>query len=163
MTTVITRTLFLILVAFCLALCVFAQQPQQTDAPAGFNKIEQMVPMRDGVKLHTIIFAPKNQSGPLPIIFNRTPYGIDGIYRAFPGSLAELIDEGFIFAFQDIRGKFKSEGQFVMLRNPRGPGNKTEIDEGTTPTTRSIGCSKMCQTITAASAWRAPHMAPGWS
>jgi putative CocE/NonD family hydrolase len=131
MTTVITRTLFLILVAFCLTLCVFAQQQQQTDAPAGFNKIEQMVPMRDGVKLHTIIFAPKNQSGPLPIIFNRTPYGIDGIYRAFPGSLAELIDEGFIFAFQDIRGKFKSEGQFVMLRNPRGPGNKTEIDEGT--------------------------------
>jgi putative CocE/NonD family hydrolase len=42
-----------------------------------------------------------------------------------------LISEGFIFAFQDIRGKFKSEGQFVMLRNPRGPGNKTDIDEGT--------------------------------
>ena len=110
---------------------VHAQQQQQTDPPAGFDKIEQMVPMRDGVKLHTIIYAPKNHSGPLPIIFNRTPYGIDGIYRAFPGSLQELIDKGFIFAFQDIRGKFKSEGQFVMLRDPRGPGNKTNIDEGT--------------------------------
>ena len=94
------------------------QAQQQTDPPAGFDKIEQMIPMRDGVKLHTIIYAPKNHSEPLPIIFNRTPYGIDGIYRAFPGSLQELIDEGFIFAFQDIRGKFKSEGQFVMLRDP---------------------------------------------
>ena len=86
------------------------------DPPKGFDKIEQMVPMRDGVKLHTIIYAPKSPHQPLPIIFNRTPYGIDNIYRGFasPSSLQELIDEGFIFAFQDIRGKFKSEGQFIM-------------------------------------------------
>lgn len=101
------------------------------DPPAGFDKIEQMVPMRDGVKLHTIIYAPKSHRESLPILFNRTPYGIDNIYRAFPGSLQELIEEGFIFAFQDIRGKFKSEGQFVMQRPPRGPANPTTIDEGT--------------------------------
>ena len=83
------------------------------------------------MRLHTIIYAPKEHKEPLPFIFNRTPYGIDNIYRGFPGSLTELIDEGFIFVFQDIRGKFKSEGQFVMLRNPRGPGNSTKIDEGT--------------------------------
>jgi putative CocE/NonD family hydrolase len=129
MTTFRTKRLFLFLLALLLPLC--AQAQQQTDPPAGFDKIEQMVPMRDGVKLHTIIYAPKGRSEALPIIFNRTPYGIDNIYRAFPGSLQELIDEGFIFAFQDIRGKFKSEGQFVMLRNPIGPGNKTAIDEGT--------------------------------
>jgi putative CocE/NonD family hydrolase len=129
MKTFITRKLFLFLLVVSVPLCALSQQP--TDPPAGFEKIEQMVPMRDGVRLHTIIYAPKSRKEPLPIIFNRTPYGIDNIYRAFPGSLAELIDEGFIFAFQDIRGKFKSEGQFVMLRNPRGPGNKTEIDEGT--------------------------------
>lgn len=131
MTRVLTKRLFLFFVLLVLPLCAPAQQPQQTDPPAGFDKIEQMVPMRDGVKLHTIIYAPKNHSEALPIIFNRTPYGIDGIYRAFPGSLTELINEGFMFAFQDIRGKFKSEGDFVMLRNPRGPGNKTNIDEGT--------------------------------
>src|SRR6266705_6065409 len=80
------------------------QQPQ--DPPAGFNKIEQMVPMRDGVKLHTIIYAPKSHRDALPILFNRTPYGIDNIYRAFPGgSLKEEIDEGYVFAFQDIRGR----------------------------------------------------------
>lgn len=130
MTTFITRRLFLFLIVFTVSLCALAQQ-KPTDPPEGFDKLEQMVPMRDGVRLHTIIYAPKSHKEPLPIIFNRTPYGIDNIYRAFPGSLTELISEGFIFAFQDIRGKFKSEGQFVMLRNPRGPGNKTDIDEGT--------------------------------
>jgi len=108
-----------------------AQTSLLPDPPAGFNKIEQMVPTRDGVKLHTIIYAPKSHRESLPILLNRTPYGIDNIYRGFPGSLQELIEEGFIFAFQDIRGKFKSEGQFVMQRPPRGPGNPTAIDEGT--------------------------------
>src|SRR5215467_5774479 len=82
-------------------------QTNPPDPPAGFEKIEQMVPMRDGVNLHTIIYAPKSHREALPILFNRTPYGIDNIYRGFPGSLQELIEEGFIFAFQDIRGKFK--------------------------------------------------------
>jgi predicted acyl esterase len=104
-----TKKLFLFLIALSVPLCAFAQQ--QTDPPAGFEKIEQMIPMRDGVKLHTIIYKPKSSSEPLPFIFNRTPYGIDGIYRGFPGSLSDLIDEGVIFVFQDIRGKFKSEGR----------------------------------------------------
>src|SRR5689334_15226475 len=118
-----------------LSLVVHAQS-NPPDPPAGFDKIEQMVPMRDGVKLHTIIYAPKSRSGPLPILFNRTPYGIDGIYRAFTsGILNELIEDGYIFAFQDIRGRFKSEGQFVMLRPLREPGNP--IDE-TTDTYDSI-------------------------
>src|SRR2546430_17539213 len=99
----------------------FIAQPEHPpDPPAGFDKIEQMVPMRDGVKLHTIIYAPKSHRDALPILFNRTPYGIDNIYRAFPGgSLKEEIEEGYIFAFQDIRGRFKSERQFVMQRPPR--------------------------------------------
>src|SRR5207244_7889426 len=96
-----------------------AQTQQPPDPPAGFDKIEQMVPMRDGVKLHTIIYAPKSHRDALPILFNRTPYGIDNIYRGFAGgSLQVLIEKGFIFAFQDIRGKFKSEGQFEMQRRP---------------------------------------------
>ena len=118
-------------VFFLFSVTAFAQTPQPQDPPAGFEKIEQMVPTRDGVKLHTIIYAPKSHREALPILFNRTPYGIDNIYRAFPGSLQELIDEGFIFAFQDIRGKFKSEGQFIMQRPPRGPLNSTAVDEGT--------------------------------
>ena len=123
--------LAVVLFLFFSSAAIKGQTTQPTDPPAGFDKIEQMIPMRDGVKLHTIIYAPKSHREPLPILFNRTPYGIDNIYRGFPGSLQELIEEGFIFAFQDIRGKFKSEGQFVMQRPPRGPGNPTTIDEGT--------------------------------
>src|SRR5438045_6751642 len=104
------KTFLLMIALFVLSLSARAQTAQPTDPPKGFDKIEQMVPMRDGVKLHTIIYAPKSHRDPLPILFNRTPYGIDNIYRAFPGALQELIDEGFLFAFQDIRGKFKSEG-----------------------------------------------------
>src|SRR5215475_3480253 len=121
-------TLFVIVL---LSLPLNADTAQPQDPPAGFEKIEQMIPMRDGVKLHTIIYAPKSHADPLPIIFNRTPYGIDNIYRGFPGSLQELIDEGVIFAFQDSRVKFKSEGQLVMQRPPRGPLNSTAIDDGT--------------------------------
>ena len=116
---------------FLLPLLLHAQT-NPLDPPDGFEKIEQMVPMRDGVKLHTIIYTPKSHSGPLPILLNRTPYGIDGTYRAFPsGILKELIEDGYIFAFQDIRGRFKSEGQFVMLRPLRDSRNAKAIDEGT--------------------------------
>lgn len=128
MKSIITKKLFLFFIIICFPLLALAQQ---TDPPEGFEKIEQMIPMRDGVKLHTIIYKPKASTEPLPFLFNRTPYGIDGIYRGFPGSLSDLIEEGVIFVFQDIRGKFKSEGQFVMLRNPRGIGNNNAIDEGT--------------------------------
>ena len=107
-------------------------QSEPPDPPEGFDKIEQMIPMRDGVKLHTIIYAPKSHTGSLPILFNRTPYGIDGMYNVFPsGILKDLIDDPFIFAFQDIRGRFKSEGQFVMLRPLRDPANAKAIDETT--------------------------------
>src|ERR1043166_358061 len=129
---ILSRPVFpVIVLLFLIALPLHGQTNQPPDPPAGFEKIEQMIAMRDGVKLHTIIYAPKSHRELLPILFNRTPYGIDNIYRGFPGSLQELIEEGFIFAFQDIRGKFKSEGQFVMQRPPRGPGNPTAIDEGT--------------------------------
>ena len=78
-----------------------------------------MIPARDGVRLNTAIFAPKN-AGQLPFLLLRTPYGIDDWpASAFDGYLKELADEGYIFVFQDIRGRFKSEGQFVMSRPPR--------------------------------------------
>ena len=119
-------------VLFLFPLLLHAQTSEPPDPPAGFNKIEEMIPMRDGVKLHTIIYVPKSHNGPLPILFNRTPYGISNLYRVFPsGILKELIEDSYIFAFQDIRGRFKSEGQFVMLRPLRQPGNAKAIDEGT--------------------------------
>src|SRR6266568_4430825 len=85
---------------------------------ASFERHEAMVPMRDGVKLHTSWYVPRNTTMPLPIIFARTPYGIEHADGAFGSYYQALVKEGYIFAFQDIRGRFGSEGTFVMQRKP---------------------------------------------
>jgi predicted acyl esterase len=93
------------------------------------------------VKLHTKIFTPKDQSGPLPIIMKRTPSGVGGSAGNFNADMKDLADEGYVFAFQDIRGKLGSEGTFVMQRPPRAAGRYEVARRGVpTPTTRSSGC-----------------------
>ena len=102
---------------------------------------EEMIPMRDGVKLHTLIFTPRGLPLPAPLLMTRTPYGASGpITRAFPSThLAalmgtveqEFFDAGYIRVVQDIRGKFKSEGVYQMYRPPIGPTNALEVDHAT--------------------------------
>jgi putative CocE/NonD family hydrolase len=108
-----------------------SQQPEGAPPVPSFDKTESMIAMRDGVKLHTNTFVPKGFAGNLPIILVRTPYGIEGGERAFAGAYAEMARDGYIFVFQDIRGRYKSEGQFVMLRKMRDRSNKRAIDEST--------------------------------
>ena len=96
------------------------------------DKRDEMIPMRDGVRLHTLIFTPQTQSELLPILLSRTPYGIggstsDGINRRYK----ELVKDGYIFVVQDIRGRYGSEGQFVMNRPPRDKKDSASIDEST--------------------------------
>ena len=81
-----------------------------------WNKTEVMIPMRDGVKLHTLIFAPARATTKLPFLIERSPYGFDNGRgeRTLATRYKELADEGFIFVLQDIRGRYGSEGQFVM-------------------------------------------------
>jgi putative CocE/NonD family hydrolase len=107
--------------------------PNAQEKQAGkFTRTAAMIPMRDGVKLYTTVYAPKGQQAPLPFVLLRTPYGIgDGEPRSLREYLKDLADDGYIFAFQDIRGRHKSEGQFVMSRPPRDPKNADAIDEGT--------------------------------
>src|SRR3954464_5718027 len=90
-----------------------------------------MIPTRDGVRLHAKIFTPKDQDGPLPIVMQRTPYGVENAAGKFTAYLKALADEGYIFVFEDIRGKFGSEGTFVMQRPARAPGDTKSLDEGT--------------------------------
>jgi uncharacterized protein len=105
----------------------------QAPAPAPeFKTTQAMVPMRDGVKLHTVIFMPKDAAGPLPFLLMRTPYGAPESplpLKAAP--YHELVAEGYIFVFQDIRGRYKSEGAFVMQRPPRDRRDPRAIDEST--------------------------------
>src|SRR5262245_13212443 len=87
-----------------------------------FSTSEPMIPMRDGVRLYTQVYVPAKASEPLPILLLRTPYGTGPLDSArTAAALPELTAEGFILVTQDIRGRFKSEGQFVMLRQPRDP------------------------------------------
>jgi hypothetical protein len=91
-----------------------------------------MIPMRDGVRLNTRIFTPTSTNEQFPILLLRTPYGIGNSTPAqLAAAIPELTAEGFIVVQQDIRGRFKSEGQFVMLRQPRDPKDKNAIDEST--------------------------------
>jgi putative CocE/NonD family hydrolase len=100
--------------------------------PSDYARTEAMIPMRDGVRLYTQIDAPKNAPGPVPILLLRTPYGLGNITsEQLATLLKELSESGYIFVRQDIRGRFKSEGEFVMLRQPRDPKAKNAIDEGT--------------------------------
>src|SRR5579872_6475905 len=108
-----------------------AAEDRKDQAPQ-FTRTAEMIPMRDGVKLHTLIFTPKGQKEALPILLMRTPYGIDSRGdTALKVYMKDLADEGYIFVFQDIRGRHKSEGQFVMLRPPRDPKTAKAIDEAT--------------------------------
>lgn len=99
-----------------------------------YTKQEVMIPMRDGVKLFTSIYMPKDNAQKYPFLMMRTPYSV-GPYgaEAYRGNLGPnplLEKEGYIFVYQDVRGCYMSEGEFVNMRphNPNKSGPK-EIDE----------------------------------
>ena len=90
------------------------------DLKAHYAKSEHMVPMRDGVHLMTIVYSPKKQDQDYPILLFRTPYSIvpygPDEYRSTLGPSAQFAKEGYIFAYQDVRGQFQSEGQFEVMK-----------------------------------------------
>jgi len=118
--------------------CISTPALQAQNAPADyaklFDKAEVMITVRDGVKLHTEIYTPKNVTEPLPIIFERTPYGISAADKGYSPKLyryADLMPDGYIFVFQDIRGRYGSQGKFVMLHPLHDPSDAKGIDEST--------------------------------
>jgi putative CocE/NonD family hydrolase len=118
----------LALVCFAAAAFVNAQQP----ANAPLTGAEVMVPMRDGARLYTQVYTPTQAAEKLPILFLRTPYGAGALNpQRIATALQEVTADGYIIVTQDIRGRFKSEGQFVMLRQPRDSQDKKAIDEST--------------------------------
>ena len=100
-----------------------------------YERSEVMIPARDGVLLHTVILRPvdSDKSGAaLPFLMTRTPYGVDGASDvAVKLGKQELAISGYIFVFQDIRGRYKSGGQFVMNRPIVAHTAKTDVDETT--------------------------------
>ncbi|WEF35006.1 CocE/NonD family hydrolase [Pseudoduganella chitinolytica] len=133
------RPCILALVSSLLAASAWAQTPPMapdigarfeapTDA-ADYVKRVVMIPMRDGIKLHTIIVVPKGAQG-APMLLTRTPYNAAGrtgrhqsprMLATLPQGDETVVRAGYIRVFQDVRGKFGSEGDYVMTRPLRGP------------------------------------------
>lgn len=110
----------------------------QQAAIQSYIKKTYQVPMRDGVKLFTVVLLPVNNSSPSPFLIERTPYGADfplqedsTLPASDMGYYRNMAEAGYIFIFQDLRGKFKSEGTFEMNRPIYHLTNKTKTDEST--------------------------------
>ena len=88
------------------------------------------VPVRDGIHLNTSVCQPDGPQGPLPFLLTRTPYGIEGD-TVVPESYRFFAADGYIFVSQDIRGRYKSEGQFIMNRPLHDPADPKGVDEST--------------------------------
>ncbi len=128
----------IVLTAVCTFIFLLAIAQNNQDSiwlRENYTKQEQMIPMRDGSRLYTAIYAPKDNSTPHPILFNRTPYACAPygpnkfsarLYSTYWINYARM---GYIIAIQDVRGRYMSEGDFVDVR-PFNPGKKgTEFDE----------------------------------
>ncbi len=114
---------------------------KQTD---GFDHVrrEEMIPMRDGVKLHTVILVPKGAKG-APMLLTRTPYDADKLTTrtesshlgpnldGYDNAVEVIVEGGYIRVVQDIRGKHGSEGDYIMNRPLHGPQNPTPVDHAT--------------------------------
>src|SRR6201996_5384505 len=115
---------------------------QPTNYNFDYQRREVMIPMRDGVKLHTVILVP-NGAKNAPILFTRTPYDataltthshsshLGPILQGYDNAVDVIVDGGYIRVVQDIRGKYGSEGDYIMNRPLHGPQNPTPIDEST--------------------------------
>jgi putative CocE/NonD family hydrolase len=97
-----------------------------------YQRSEVMIPLRDGVKLHAVVLRPADIAAPLPFLMQRTPYGVDGASRAsFFGGRPELARNGYIYVAEDIRGRYRSEGEFIMMRPLADHHDPKAVDEST--------------------------------
>ncbi len=149
----IVRRFVTALLTSAFALAVSAPAIAQTsevvsDIPPGFAPSEDMkdftireveIPMRDGIKLHTNIVIPRGVKN-APIIFSRTPYSADKAITgapsnrysmALPTAYADLAAAGYIIVVQDVRGRYKSEGDYIIAKPLIGPLNTTKNDHST--------------------------------
>ncbi|MBK8146726.1 MAG: CocE/NonD family hydrolase [Acidobacteria bacterium] len=134
------RITFFLFVVLATAGAAFAQQPQPQTELAKFitdnyTKREVLIPVRDGVKLFTAIYEPKDRSKTYPILLNRTPYTVGPYgpdkFKTSLGPDALFAKEGYIFVYQDVRGRWMSEGEFEDVRPDIDNTDNSKIDEST--------------------------------
>ncbi len=127
----------LFLIALCAPLSAQAEDPKASKeyVLANYTKYEYEIPMRDGVKLFTVVYAPKDAQKTYPMLMHRTPYGVGpyGVdnYTDHIASMAPYLRAGYILVNQDVRGRMKSEGSFIDMRPHNPAKKKADIDEST--------------------------------
>ncbi|GAA4320286.1 CocE/NonD family hydrolase [Pontixanthobacter gangjinensis] len=124
--------LFTVLILF-LSMPVLAQTETEFDVKQHYTKMEVDIPMRDGVKLHTTIYSPKDTSREYPILMQRTPYSSrpygEDQFRSKIGPNEILMKEGNIIVYQDVRGRWMSEGKYDNMRAYIPNKKGKEVDE----------------------------------
>jgi len=129
------RKLINLLFFFFLFLNLQAQEVDEKYIRDSYNKKEVYIPMRDGTRLFTAIYTPKDQSKTYPIILNRTPYTVapygEDKYKSSLGNFKDMAKAGYIFVYQDVRGKWMSEGVYENIRPTKNASDKNGIDEST--------------------------------
>lgn len=128
---------FIIIAGLLICSLLTAAQKTNTDSLHMrdlYEKSEYQIPMRDGIKLFTVVYMPKDKSKTYPVLMNRTCYNASNYanYQTFGHPSQYLVDDGYILVFQDVRGRYMSQGQFNNM-TPNIPGNnpknKKDIDE----------------------------------
>ncbi|GAB3880650.1 CocE/NonD family hydrolase [Spirosoma agri] len=122
------------LLLLLIPMCSYAQNPDSTWFRANYIKKEQYIPMRDGTKLFTSIYMPKDNAEKHPILLSRTPYSCapygENAYRPFYGNhYKEYLKEGYIMVVQDVRGRWMSEGVFEDVRPYKTDKKANDFDE----------------------------------
>ncbi|MGY5850592.1 CocE/NonD family hydrolase [Salegentibacter sp. F14] len=130
------RNVFIVLFISTLSLQIVAQS-QEFEVKEHYHKTEVAIPMRDGVELHTTIYRPKDTSKEYPILLQRTPYSArpygEDQFRSLIGPNKFLMEEGNIIVYQDVRGRWMSEGKYDNMRAfiPEKKGNQTDESSDT--------------------------------
>jgi uncharacterized protein len=109
-------------------------EPNAAEVKAAYAKYEYQIPMRDGVKLFTAVYVPRDTSQKYPILLNRTPYSVApygaDAYKVTIGPTPLFQKEGYIFVYQDVRGRWMSEGTYMDVRPHKDhKSGATDIDE----------------------------------
>jgi len=124
-----------IILSFLFVACTVKPTSEIAEPSTRYNKQVVEIEMRDGIKLNTEIYIPPSTDEKLPILFTRTPYGLrhddKGLHSSLSSSYLELAKEAYIFVYQDIRGRYGSEGKFSMLRTPVSADKNVQVDEAT--------------------------------
>lgn len=131
----VTKSCLAAVISILMTSNAHAQKITQAWFERNYTKTEVMIPMRDGVRLYTAVYEPVDSKGDKPVLLERTPYGLNpygkGYYEKAPRVNFEYLREGYVLVYQNVRGTYLSEGDFVNIRPVIDPKGLSDVDDAT--------------------------------